>query len=112
MTEITTPEDWNRLIAESHDHALFVFKHSTTCPISFAAHHRVTAHWNGRTGLPPIYLVKVIESRPLSNAIAAETGVTHQSPQLLLVREGKAAWNASHGNITADAIDGTLQHLP
>lgn len=108
MNEITRPEDWERIVAESATGPVFVFKHSTSCPVSFAAHHRVVEHWDGRADLPPLYLVKVIESRPLSNAIAAATGVTHQSPQLLLIRDGKAVWNTSHGGITGGAVDEAL----
>ncbi len=80
-----------------------IFKHSTRCPVSAHALTEVEAfvqrHPDG-----PVHLVKVIESRPVSNAVADALSVTHQSPQAILVREGKAVWSASHGAVTADAV--------
>ena len=76
----------------------YLFKHSTACPVSAAAADEVRAML---TDLD-IYWVDVIERRPLSNWVAAEYGVPHASPQLLLIRNGevKRAW--SHSAITRD----------
>jgi bacillithiol system protein YtxJ len=49
-------------------------------------------------------IVRVIEERPVSLALAQQVGVTHQSPQALLIKNGKAIWNDSHYSITADAL--------
>ena len=105
VKEITNETDLAACLAKSQTGPVFIFKHSTTCPISAAAHHRVGEYLarHGDTA-PAFYLVKVIESRPLSNAIAEQLRVRHESPQLLLVRSGAAVWNASHGAITEAAI--------
>ena len=42
--------------------------------------------------------------RPLSQLIAARTGVRHESPQIIILRNGAVVWSASHGDITAGAI--------
>jgi bacillithiol system protein YtxJ len=55
-------------------------------------------------GGPPVFLVKVIESRPVSNAVAERLGVEHKSPQLILLLDGAARWSASHYEITVDRI--------
>ena len=55
-------------------------------------------------GAPEVRMVKVIESRPVSNAIAEALGVEHKSPQLILVRERKALWSTSHFDISAKNI--------
>jgi bacillithiol system protein YtxJ len=74
-----------------------LFKHSTACPISASAAREVRTL---ETDLP-IYWVNVIEQRGLSNWVAEAYGVTHESPQLILIRGGaqKKVW--SHYAITA-----------
>lgn len=49
-------------------------------------------------------LVRVIEERPVSLALAERVGVQHQSPQALLIKNGKVIWHDSHGRITAAAL--------
>ena len=49
------------------------------------------------------------ESRDLSKLIAEETGIRHESPQVLLFRDGRAAWSASHGTITMEALRAALR---
>ncbi len=51
-----------------------------------------------------VFLVDVRGARPLSMAAAARLGVQHESPQVILVRNGTAAWHASHFAVTAHAI--------
>jgi bacillithiol system protein YtxJ len=57
---------------------------------------------------PLVYVVKVIEARPVSNAVAERLNVQHQSPQIILVRGGAAVWSASHFNITAESMNEAL----
>jgi bacillithiol system protein YtxJ len=49
-------------------------------------------------------VVNVIEDRPVSNAIAERLQVKHESPQALLIKNGKAVWHASHWNVTEDSL--------
>lgn len=94
--------------ADSLDRALaaplfVLLKHSPVCPVSdrgrkaflrFAADHPdVSAGW-----------IDVIDGRPLSQHVAAATGVRHESPQVLVLRAGRAAWNASHFDIRPERI--------
>ncbi len=57
----------------------------------------------------PVFLVDVLGSRPLSQALAAQLGVRHESPQVILLHAGAAAWHASHSAVTADAIAENLR---
>jgi len=50
------------------------------------------------------YLVDVRAERPLSQQIAARTGVRHESPQVIILRRGASIWNASHYDITVSNI--------
>lgn len=105
VKELRQIEDWKACLAASKAAPLFVFKHSTVCPTSAAAHRRVAQYLEEReAGSAPVYLVRVIEARPVSNAIAEDLGVRHQSPQILLVHDGRAIWNASHGGVSESAM--------
>ena len=109
MTELTTLEEWTQRLATSTENPFFVFKHSTTCPISARAKDRVDT-FLGSAGedVPEFLLVKVIESRNVSNEIGTQLGVRHQSPQLIFVKENTNAWNASHHLITDEGIQEAL----
>lgn len=115
VTELKSTEEMEQALDASKDAPIFIFKHSTACPISAGAAARVNKFLeaNGEEGLPKFYFVKVIESRPVSNAIAEKLGVQHESPQIILVEKGKAVWNTSHQDITAETITKAVKtHVP
>lgn len=112
MNEILTTDEWQALLAGSEGTPFFILKHSTRCPISAAAYERVRAFIpTAPPATPPVFLVKVIESRPVSNAIAEDLQLIHKSPQMILVAGGKAAWSASHHGIHAESITEALKLL-
>lgn len=105
MKELTDEQALEDAMAASEASPVFLYKHSTVCPVSGAALQRLRAFLKqAPPGTPEVLMVKVIESRPVSNAIARTLGVEHESPQLILVRDRRAAWSASHHAITGDAI--------
>ncbi|MND04785.1 hypothetical protein D3C83_252140 [compost metagenome] len=53
-------------------------------------------------------MVKVVEAKPVSNAVAEKLGIQHESPQIILLQGGKPVWNASHHNIRAENIEAAL----
>jgi len=57
----------------------------------------------------PVYWVDVKGQRPLSREIAGRLGITHESPQAILLRRGTPVWHASHSGVTAGAIAGELR---
>ncbi|WP_019415675.1 bacillithiol system redox-active protein YtxJ [Paenisporosarcina sp. TG20] len=95
-TEITTIPEWENVLLKSQEKPVLIFKHSTTCPISAAAYKEFTSF---KTDIDA-YLVKVIESRPVSNEIASGLNVKHQSPQALVLLQAKPVWHTSHSSIT------------
>jgi len=110
--ELMTVSDYERAVAISKAKPVLVFKHSTECEISGAAYRRVAA-WvkQKETGAPALFLVKVIERRPISQEIAARSEVKHESPQAILFVDAKPVWNASHEAITGEAIDAALKDI-
>lgn len=109
IASLHTQEDLDRLIADAGAQPVVIFKHSTTCPISAAAHLQFRqAVAAGDLVGASVGLVRVIEERPLSLAIAEQFGVQHQSPQALVLRGGRAVWSASHRDITRQALKAAL----
>ena len=80
-----------------------LFKHSRICPVSDRAFAQYRAFLAEHPDTPTAWL-DVIASRPLSQEVAARTGVQHESPQALLLEHGAARWNASHGAVTRDSL--------
>jgi len=99
--EITSIEEWDKVMSDSASRQVIVLKHSTRCPVSASALEEYEAYLADKPNPDTdYYLVKVIESRPVSNKIAEDLGVVHQSPQMILVKDGKAVWNTSHWSVT------------
>ena len=108
--EIDTLEQWKELLDASKEQSVVVFKHSTTCPVSANALSEFNQYLETESGDQTTYaLVKVIESRPVSNQIAEDTGVKHESPQIILLRDGKKYWTASHWSITNEHMKAVMQ---
>lgn len=105
MTTLESEADLEQCLERSHQGAVFILKHSTRCPISAGALQQVQAYRDTEKAQSlPIYINYVVESRPVSNRIAATLGVAHASPQVILVRDGQACWDISHGGITAASL--------
>ena len=100
MNPLVTFEDLDACMASSESAPVFLFKHSTACPISAGAYANVGQYVErSEPDDPRVWMVKVIEDRPVSNAIAEVLGVQHKSPQLILVHHREAVWSASHHGI-------------
>ncbi|KQO18534.1 bacillithiol system redox-active protein YtxJ [Paenibacillus sp. Leaf72] len=107
--EIDSTEQWDAALEGSKDRALVVFKHSTTCPVSANAHREFTAYLDANPRQDTDYvLVKVIESRPVSNKIAEDTSVKHESPQIIFIQNQEKVWSATHWAITSEHITAVL----
>ena len=103
VVEVRQNQDFERLLERSKTHPVLIFKHSTQCAVSDQVYEEFSRFMES-AGEITCGLVLVIESRAVSNAIASHLGVRHESPQAIVVRDGKPRWNASHWSITADAL--------
>lgn len=81
----------------------FIYKHSYACDLSHMAIAEVEAFVRANPDMP-VWLVDVIAQRSFARAIESVTGVQHESPQMLLVRDGVVVWHASHRRVTQRAI--------
>ena len=97
----------NEIMQLSHEKPVLIFKHSTRCSISRFALKQFENEFD-LEGIVDAYFLDLIEHRDISNEIASRFGVQHQSPQLLLIKEGKSVYDVSHSEIDAVALKGKL----
>jgi len=96
-------QKFEALLEASYQVPQFVFKHSTRCSISTTALRRFD-EWLEMTSMPRGWYLDLIRYRDLSNAIGEVSGVQHESPQVLLFRNGKCVYHASHLAIRPDDL--------
>ncbi len=97
-------EELDRVIAASDGRPLLLFKHSYTCGVSAEALDELVAHLNDQPADVDYAMVTVQTHRDVSNAVARKLGIRHETPQALLIRDGRVVWSASHFRVTANAV--------
>lgn len=109
--KIESLDTLEELKKKSNEHDVLIFKHSTRCSISSTALSRMERAWkpNEMGQILPCYL-DLIKYRDISNQIATTFAVPHESPQVLLIRNGKCVFNASHLDISYDEVMGKTKH--
>ena len=90
-----------RLFARSHAAAVLLFNHDPGCGGSARAYGELRQLGGGHG---PIGLIDVRVARAVTAEVARRTGVRHESPQVLLLRDGHAVWSTSHGGVRAAAV--------
>lgn len=99
---LDSQESLDALLKQSEQEPVILFKHSLTCGVSSMAHRRLTQMHEGED--PPIYKLEIQKARALSNQIASQFDIIHESPQVILVYKGSPVYNTSHSGITAASI--------
>jgi len=95
----------------SKEKPVVIFKHSTTCGISANAKFRLEGDWADIKGDIDFYYLDLLSYRPVSNLVAEELGVIHQSPQIIVIRDGKAVYNTSHHRISISDLNTALEAI-
>ena len=93
----------------SSKHPVLLFKHSTRCSISAMALNRLERKWS-ETKMHP-YFLDLIAHRDISNSIATDFGIQHESPQALLIKNGTVVFHTSHMGIDFDELDSVTKNL-
>jgi len=111
MLPVHTLSDLDELvaaIAESRQRPVLLFKHSRTCGVSCEALDELHAHVEDSRGAASYKLITVQSHRQLSNEASLRLGVRHETPQAILLRDGRPVWTASHFRITKRQLDDAL----
>lgn len=86
------------MFEKSNEKAVVLFKHSTTCPISAGVYQEISS------ADADINLIVVQRAGNVSTAIAEKTGIRHESPQAVVIKNGKVVYHASHYDVTAEDV--------
>lgn len=106
---LESKEQLEKLIDSSNEKTVVVFKHSTRCSISSMALNRLQRSWNEEEMEPvDFYYLDLISYRDISNEIADKLQVVHQSPQLIIIRNGKAVFHTSHMGVNYEELKNHL----
>jgi bacillithiol system protein YtxJ len=95
ITDVDGLED---ALAQSQACTVILFNHDPYCPVSAAAFDEM----RGAAG--DVRLIDVSRQRDVTRELAQRTGIRHESPQVIVLRDGAATWSASHFRITAEAV--------
>lgn len=102
FNEINSTEELNDLFKQSNEKSVALFKHSLTCPISSGVYQEIS------NADADINLIVVQHSKNVSTELAAKTGIRHESPQAIIIKDGKPVYHASHYDVTAADVEENL----
>lgn len=102
--DLTELKQLDTIVAESAQTPVLIFKHSTRCPVSRMALRNFEQEYDIEEGKLKAYYLDLLEHRDISNEIAERFGVYHQSPQVILIKDGKAVYDTSHHEIDAGEV--------
>lgn len=105
FTEITDTESLEQFLRGLNGTAAVLFKHSNSCGVSSRAYRELS------TLESPVGLIVVQHSRTLSDEVGKRWDLAHETPQVLIVRDDKLAWNASHFEIRAEVVAEALRRI-
>jgi len=102
---IRSEEDLENAVKQSYENRVAIFKHSTSCFISKTVlkNFEKEIENSGEQNVS-FYFLDLLAFRPISNKIAEDFAIRHESPQLIVLENGKAINNASHQDISLSQI--------
>lgn len=95
----------DEIVEESKNKTVAIFKHSTRCGISRMALKRFEKSYNLEPAQLSLYYLDLLVHRDISNEIAHRFKVYHESPQMIVIKNGNSIYNASHYSIDAEYLE-------
>jgi bacillithiol system protein YtxJ len=108
---IRSEKDWYAARSSSLEKPALVFKHSTRCGISSMALKQFERGWTLSSEDCLLYYLDILAYRAVSNLIAQDVPVVHESPQALLFANNELIHHASHSDIDAQRMQQLIQQL-
>lgn len=108
--EVTSKQVFSELLEKSQNVPVLLYKHSISCPVSGQAWYEVQDCLEFGDDPPSCYRVTVQMQPELSRAVADHLEVAHHTPQVIVVRDGRASYVASHWKIRKQALQRALAH--
>ncbi len=101
--ELKTNEELDALFEQSNAKPVLLFKHSLTCPISAGVYQEMSG------ANADVNIVVMQHARDVSTEIAQRTGIRHESPQAIVLKNGQPVYHASHYDVTAADVEAKLK---
>ena len=101
---LTDMSQLDEIKEESKTIPVLILKHSTRCSVSLMAKNGLDRSWDIEDDKIKTYYLDLLKFRPISNQIAKDFSVHHQSPQVLLIKNGVCDYSATHSAIDARTI--------
>ena len=101
---LDSEEQLDQIIKDSYQKPVVLFKHSISCGISAMAKYQLEEQWDFNPEDFDFYYLDLINNRSVSNKIAKDLDVIHQSPQIIVVKKGQSIYNTSHHNINSATL--------
>ncbi|WP_396157507.1 bacillithiol system redox-active protein YtxJ [Flavobacterium sp.] len=102
--QLTNLGQLNEIGEVSTEKAVLIFKHSTRCSVSRMVLKQFENEFDLQDKIVP-YFLNLLQHREISNTIASDYEVQHQSPQVIIIKDGKAVYNASHERIDTKQLE-------
>lgn len=102
--QLTSNEQLQQSLERSNDRPQVYFKHSTRCIISKMVLKNFEEQWSALSDNTDALFLDLLQFRELSNTLAEQLHVKHESPQVIVVRNGKAVYDASHDSINTPDV--------
>ena len=107
-TSLTSDGQLDELKSLSFQKPVVIFKHSVRCGLSHSAKFKLEEEWNALKSDIYFFFLDLINYRPISDRLAMDFQVPHQSPQLLVIRNGQAVYDTSHHGVSVTSINRAL----
>ena len=104
-TALTNVDQLDTIVEESKTQPVAIFKHSTRCGISRMVIKQFEGSYDLEEKQMKVYYLDLLNYRPISEEIAARFQVWHESPQLIMIKNGVTVANASHSQINAIPLE-------
>ncbi len=103
--ELTSLATLDEIPQQSQERPVAILKHSTTCGISRMVLRNFEKEYDLNEGEVKLYFLDLLKYREISNRIASKFNVPHQSPQLIIIKNGNVVYDASHSEISAESLN-------
>ena len=102
--QLTQMETIEEIAEESSNQPIAILKHSTSCGISRMVLRQFEKNYNLDPNSVKLYFLDLLSNRDISNKIATRFNVPHESPQLIVIKDGKSIYDASHSEIDVNKL--------
>ena len=106
--DLKSSEELQALIEKSHETPAVIYKHSTRCGTSSFVKQRLESDWDFDREDLHIYCLDLVAHRDVSDDVSRTFGVRHESPQILIIENGRSIFDASHGGVSVKEIKKAL----